>query len=152
MSAVDQRVDQMGVDILDLAHSPQIAQGMPHLFGVDGAVIDAADARRPDLAVDQRTHDALVHQPAEHHLGNIKAGVVGDAQTFHKERLQAKPLLVGGDGLSAAMDDDREVALRLEQAHSRHQTGQESAVIQFIAADLDDHRVSSRRSIFVRFR
>ena len=150
MSAVDQRVEQMRVHILDVAHSTQVAHRVPHLFDVDRAVVHAADARGPDVAVDQRAHDTLVHQPAEHHLGHVEAGVVGDAQALDETRLQPKPLLVGGDGLAAAMDDHREVALLLEQAHGRHQPGQKSAVVQFIAADLDDRRVSGRRQIFAR--
>jgi hypothetical protein len=93
MSRGDQRAQQVVVHVLHLAHAPQIAQRVPHLLDIDRAVVDAADPGSADAGVDQRAHDALVDQPAQHHLGHVHAGVVGHAQPFDALLLQAQPRL-----------------------------------------------------------
>ena len=128
----------MVVHILHVADAPQIAQRVPHLLHIDRAVVDAAHAGGAYPGIDERPHDALVHQPAQHHLYDIHAGVVGDAQTLDAHLGQPQPRLQVGDGLAAAMHDDWVMALMPHGLHGLHQPVEKVGVVQLIAAHFQD--------------
>ena len=75
-------------------------------------------------ALTSSAHDALVHQPAEHHLGDIEAGFVGHAQSL--DALLGNPQLCPqlGHGLAAAVHDHREVPLGDHGLHGLDQPKQ----------------------------
>ena len=112
-----QCVDQPQVHILNLPHPAQIARGVPHLFHIDGAIVHAADARRLDVLLKQRPHNAFVHQPAQDHLHHIHIRLAGHPQTVEKLGFQAQLGLHIRNGLAAAVDNHRALAIGLQGLH-----------------------------------
>ncbi len=80
---------------------------------------------------------AFVHGPREHHLGNLHAGVIGDAQPLDVARFQAQPALQGSDLGAAAVDEGYRRA-GAQGAQPSDQALQERPLGQLGPSDLDD--------------
>ncbi len=139
----EQPVDDLGVDLLDVAHEAE--RGVADL-GLDQPAVLARqpDGERP-VGVDGR-HDLAVHLADQDHGGDLECLGVGDPEPVEELGFLAETLHHVADLRAASMDDHRSDAERVQQHDVVGERLHEGVVDHGVAAELHHDRRTAERS------